>query len=153
MSSRKLGNVLIRADLNVPINNRKILDNFRILKSIEYIEELQKISSSITFISHLGRPKGIEESLSLRPDSYEMSKLLNQEVVFINNNIDLEFENIIKTTVKGVFLLENLRFNKGEINNDEKFAQEVASSFDTYILDAFGASHRKHASIVSIGKH
>ena len=153
MSSKKLGNVLIRADLNVPINNRKILDNFRILKSIEYIEELQKISSSITFISHLGRPKGIEESLSLRPVSYEMSKLLNQEVVFINNNIDLEFENIMKTTVKGVFLLENLRFNKGEINNDEKFAQEVASSFDTYILDAFGASHRKHASIVSIGKH
>ena len=62
-----LGNVLIRSDLNVPIRNGTVLDNFRIKKSIEYIEELQNISSSVTFISHLGRPKGIEDSLSLKP--------------------------------------------------------------------------------------
>ena len=153
MTSKNLGNVLIRSDLNVPISNGTVLDNFRIKKSIEYIEELQNISSSVTFISHLGRPKGTEESLSLKPISDEMSKLLNQDVVFINNNLDEDIKNILKTKEKGIFLLENLRFNEGEIRNDDKFAKSLASPFDTYILDAFGASHREHASIVKIGDH
>jgi phosphoglycerate kinase len=153
LTSNKLGNVLIRSDLNVPISNGTVLDNFRIKKSIEYIEELQNISNTVTFISHLGRPKGVESSLSLKPVSDEMSKLLNQEVLFINNNIDEEIKNILTTKEKGIFLLENLRFNEGEISNDEKFAKGVANPFDTYILDAFGASHREHASIVSIGNH
>ena len=153
MTSKNLGNVLIRSDLNVPISNGTVLDNFRIKKSIEYIEELQNISSSVTFISHLGRPKGTEESLSLKPISDEMTKLLNQDVVFINNNLDEDIKNILKTKEKGVFLLENLRFNEGEIRNDEKFAKSLASPFDTYILDAFGASHREHASIVKIGDY
>ena len=153
MTSKNLGNVLIRSDLNVPIRNGTVLDNFRIKKSIEYIEELQNISSTITFISHLGRPKGVEDSLSLKPISDEMSKLLNQDVVFINNNLDEDIKNILKSKEKGIFLLENLRFNEGEIMNDEKFAKSVSSPFDTYILDAFGASHREHASIVKIGNH
>ena len=153
MTSKNLGNVLIRSDLNVPIRNGTVLDNFRIKKSIEYIEELQNISSSVTFTSHLGRPKGVEDSLSLKPISDEMSKLLNQDVVFINNNLDEDIKNILKSKEKGIFLLENLRFNEGEIMNDEKFAKGVASPFDTYILDAFGASHREHASIVKIGNH
>ncbi len=153
MSIKELGNVLIRSDLNVPIDNGNILDNFRIKKSIEYIEELQNISKSVTFISHLGRPKGVESSLSLKPVSQEMSKLLNKDVVFIKNNTDEEIKNILKTREKGIFLLENLRFHDGEISNDKKFAEEVASPFDTYILDAFGASHREHASIVSIGNY
>ena len=153
MTSKNLGNVLIRSDLNVPIRNGTVLDNFRIKKSIEYIEELQNISSSVTFISHLGRPKGVEDSLSLKPISDEMSKLLNQDVVFINNNLDEDIKNILKSKEKGIFLLENLRFNDGEIRNDEKFAKSLASPFDTYILDAFGASHREHASIVKIGDH
>ena len=153
MTSKNLGNVLIRSDLNVPIRNGTVLDNFRIKKSIEYIEELQNISSSVTFISHLGRPKGVEDSLSLKPISDEMSKLLNQDVVFINNNLDEDIKNILKSKEKGIFLLENLRFNEGEIMNDEKFAKGISSPFDTYILDAFGASHREHASIVKIGNH
>ena len=153
MTSKNLGNVLIRSDLNAPIRNGTVLDNFRIKKSIEYIEELQNISSSVTFISHLGRPKGVEDSLSLKPISDEMSKLLNQDVVFINNNLDEDIKNILKSKEKGIFLLENLRFNEGEIMNDEKFAKSVSSPFDTYILDAFGASHREHASIVKIGNH
>ena len=153
MTSKNLGNVLIRSDLNVPIRNGTVLDNFRIKKSIEYIEELQNISSSVTFISHLGRPKGVEDSLSLKPISDEMSKLLNQDVVFINNNLDNDIKNILKSKEKGIFLLENLRFNEGEIMNDEKFAKGISGPFDTYILDAFGASHREHASIVKIGNH
>ena len=153
MTSKKLGNVLIRSDLNVPINNGKILDNFRIIKSVEYVQKIENISKNITFISHLGRPKGIESSLSLKPVADEMSKLLNRDVTFINENIYEEIENLFKTRNKEIFLLENLRFNEGEITNENKFAKELAKPFDTFILDAFGASHREHASIVGIGNY
>ena len=153
MTSKKLGNVLIRSDLNVPINNGKVLDNFRIIKSVEYVQKIENISKNITFISHLGRPKGIESSLSLKPVADEMSKLLNRDVTFINENIYEEIENLFKTRNKEIFLLENLRFNEGEITNEKKFAKELAKPFDTFILDAFGASHREHASIVGIGNY
>ena len=153
MTSKNLGNVLIRSDLNVPINNGKILDNFRIIKSVEYLQKIENISKNITFISHLGRPKGIESSLSLKPVADEMSKLLNRDVTFINENTYEEIENLFKTRNKEIFLLENLRFNEGEINNENKFAKELAKPFDTFILDAFGASHREHASIVGIGNY
>ena len=153
MTSKNLGNVLIRSDLNVPINNGKILDNFRIIKSVEYVQKIENISKNITFISHLGRPKGIESSLSLKPVADEMSKLLNRDVTFINENIYEEIENLFKTRNKEIFLLENLRFNEGEINNENNFAKELAKPFDTFILDAFGASHREHASIVGIGNY
>ena len=82
-----------------------------------------------------------------------MSKLLNQDVTFINENIYEEIKNLFKTKDKEIFLLENLRFNEGEITNEKKFAKSLARPFDTYILDAFGASHREHASIVKIGDH
>ncbi len=153
MTSKNLGNVLIRSDLNVPINNGKVLDNFRIIKSVEYVQKIENISKNITFISHLGRPKGIESSLSLKPVADEMSKLLNRDVTFINENIYEEIENLFKTRNKEIFLLENLRFNEGEITNEKKFAKELAKPFDTFILDAFGASHREHASIVGIGNY
>ena len=153
MTSKNLGNVLIRSDLNVPINNGKVLDNFRIIKSVEYVQKIENISKNITFISHLGRPKGIESSLSLKPVADEMSKLLNRDVTFINENIYEEIENLFKTRNKEIFLLENLRFNEGEITNENKFAKELAKPFDTFILDAFGASHREHASIVGIGNY
>ena len=153
MTSKNLGNVLIRSDLNVPINSGNVLDNFRIIKSVEYVQKIENISKNITFISHLGRPKGIESSLSLKPVADEMSKLLNRDVTFINENIYEEIENLFKTRNKEIFLLENLRFNEGEITNKIKFAKELAKPFDTFILDAFGASHREHASIVGIGNY
>ncbi len=153
MTSNKLGNVLIRSDLNVPIDNGFILDNFRIIKSIEYIRELESISENITFISHLGRPNGIDQSLSLKPVAEEMSNLLDQDVTFINKNIGIEIQNKLMKNKNNILLLENLRFDDGELNNDDKFAKDLSMPFDTFILDAFGAAHREHASIVSIGKY
>jgi len=153
LTSNKLGNVLIRSDLNVPIDNGSILDNFRIIKSIEYIKELEGISENITFISHLGRPNGIDQSLSLKPVAEEMSNLLGQDVIFINKNIGIEIQNKLMKSKNNILLLENLRFDDGEVNNDDKFAKDLSMPFDTFILDAFGAAHREHASIVSIGKY
>lgn len=146
----KSSKLLIRADLNVPIKNGKILDNFRIKKTLSNINHFKKYSKNITFISHLGRPKGKDEDLSLKHLILEMSDIAGQEVHFINDCINLDpklFEDEAK-----IFLLENLRFYEGEEQNNLDFAKNLSNPFDTFILDAFGAAHRSHASIVSMGK-
>ena len=146
----KSSKLLIRADLNVPIKNGKILDNFRIKKTLSNINHFKKYSKNITFISHLGRPKGKDEDLSLKHLISEMSDIAGQEVHFINDCINLDpklFEDEAK-----IFLLENLRFYEGEEQNNLDFAKNLSNPFDTFILDAFGAAHRSHASIVSMGK-
>ncbi|MDA9645913.1 phosphoglycerate kinase [Candidatus Actinomarina] len=153
MSSEiKLGNTLIRADLNVPIENKIILDNFRIIKAVEHLDEIRKKSRTVTFLSHLGRPHGVESEFSLEPLAREMSKILNEEVIFINSVYGSEVGNKINNQPGKIFLLENLRFHKEELENSESFAKRVTQNFDTFILDAFGAAHRRHSSIVSFGK-
>ncbi|MDG2082257.1 MAG: phosphoglycerate kinase [Candidatus Actinomarina sp.] len=152
MSSRpQLGNTLIRADLNVPIHKKVVKDNFRIIKAIEYLEDLRKISKSVTFLSHLGRPDGINLDYSLKPVAEEMSLLLNEEVLFINSLHGPEVKNHLDENPGKVFLLENLRFHNEETENNLNFAKKVTENFDSFILDAFGAAHRNHASIVSFG--
>ena len=150
-SGLKLGNTLIRADLNVPIHEKVVKDNFRIIKAIEYLVDLRKISKSVTFLSHLGRPDGINLDYSLKPVAEEMSLLLNEEVLFINSLHGPEVKNHIDENPGKVFLLENLRFHNEETENNFDFAKKVTENFDSFILDAFGAAHRNHASIVSFG--
>ena len=151
-SDLKLGNTLIRADLNVPINKQVIQDNFRINKAIQYLDEVRKISTSVTFMSHLGRPSGVDPKYSLKPVAEKMSTLIQEEVIFIEALYGPEVKNKIDMQPGKIFLLENLRFKNEEIENDINFAEKVTNNFDTFILDAFGASHRNHASIVSFGK-
>jgi len=150
-SGLKLGNTLIRADLNVPIHEKVVKDNFRIIKAIEYLVDLRKISKSVTFLSHLGRPDGINLDYSLKPVAEEMSLLLNEEVLFINSLHGPEVKNHIDENPGKVFLLENLRFHDEESENNLNFAKKVTENFDSFILDAFGAAHINHASIVSFG--
>ena len=150
-SGPQLGNTLIRADLNVPIHKKVVKDNFRIIKAIEYLEDLRKISKSVTFLSHLGRPDGINLDYSLKPVAEEMSLLLNEEVLFINSLHGPEVKNHLDENPGKVFLLENLRFHNEETENNLNFAKKVTENFDSFILDAFGAAHRNHASIVSFG--
>jgi len=151
-SDLKLGNTLIRADLNVPIDKQVIQDNFRINKAIQYLDEVRKISTSVTFMSHLGRPSGVDPKYSLKPVAEKMSTLIQEEVIFIEALYGPEVKNKIDMQPGKIFLLENLRFKNEEIENDINFAEKVTNNFDTFILDAFGASHRNHASIVSFGK-
>jgi 3-phosphoglycerate kinase len=156
-----LGHVLIRSDLNVPIIEGRVLDNYRIKKALEHFNDIEKFSKSVTYISHLGRPK-IEDvtsndALSLEPIALEMSNILNKKVDFIphipnktTEQHDLEGNTDVHT---GINLLENLRFHEGEVSNDSFFAEKLARDYDTYIMDAFGASHRGHASIISVGEY
>ena len=148
-----LGNVLIRSDLNVPIKNGQITDNFRILKSVGIVDSIFDKSKTITFISHMGRPEGKDLNLSLRPVAKSMENILDKKVHFIDEVVGEEVEEQIEKSEFKIFLLENLRFEKGEIGNDNNFSKQVTKPFNSYIFDAFGAAHREHASVVSFGEN
>ena len=148
-----LGNVLIRSDLNVPIKNGEITDYFRILKSVGVIEKIFDKSRTITFTSHMGRPDGKDINLSLRPVAESMKNILGQEVHFIDEVFGAKVEEQIEKSESKIFLLENLRFEKGELDNDKNFSKEITKPFNSYIFDAFGAAHREHASVVSFGEN
>ena len=148
-----LGDVLIRSDLNVPILNGKITDNFRIKKALSSIEKIKKISETITFISHLGRPNGFNLNFSMEPVVEEMKQILYEDVIFINDDLRELSATFQSQYSSKIYVLENLRFYEGEKESDSQFAKCLAKPFDTFILDAFGAAHRKHASIVEVGKH
>ena len=148
-----LGNVLIRSDLNVPTVNGKISDDYRIYKSLENVNNILERSKTITFASHMGRPKGKDLNLSLKPVAEIMEEIIGIGVHFINEIYGGEVERQVKNTGKKIFLLENLRFDQGEINNDKDFSKKVTNPFNTYIFDAFGAAHRPHASVVSFGNN
>ena len=151
-SDLKLGNTLIRADLNVPMDKQVIQDDFRINKAIQHLDEIRGNSKSVTFLSHLGRPSGVDPEYSLKPVAEKMSTLIKEEVIFIDALYGPEVKSKIDMLPGKIFLLENLRFHNEEIDNDIIFAEKVTNNFDTFILDSFGASHRNHASIVSFGK-
>ena len=148
-----LGNVLIRSDLNVPTVNGKISDDYRIYKSLENVNNILERSKTITFASHMGRPKGKDLNLSLKPVAEIMEEIIGIGVHFINEIYGGEVERQVKNTGKKIFLLENLRFDQGEMNNDKDFSKKVTNPFNTYIFDAFGAAHRPHASVVSFGNN
>jgi len=141
---------LIRVDFNVPVHKGKILDLTRIKAAIPTIEHCLQSGMSVVLMSHFGRPKGLDRSLSLKLLIEPLSKLLKQKVCFyssITKKGDEKTQNLNPGTV---VLLENLRFYSGEIANDLLFAKKLATYGDIYINDAFGASHRDHASISAI---
>ncbi|NMA87469.1 MAG: phosphoglycerate kinase [Tissierellia bacterium] len=150
-------NVIVRCDFNVPMDdNGNITDDRRITSSLPTIEYLIENGARVILMSHLGRPKGEPNpKFTLEPVAKRLSELLKKEVVFAkDNNVVSEKvkETISKMKDGDVALLENTRFRKEEEKNGENFAKELASLGDLYINDAFGTSHRAHASNVGISK-
>ena len=148
--------VLLRVDLNVPLNSKlEITDDNRLVRSIETIKYILSNNSKCILVSHLGRPKGIgyEKKFSLENIVNTLSTLLKTNVLLIKNYFSDGFS--IETFLKksDVILLENIRFQKEEKLNDEGFAKKLASFADIYVNDAFGTTHRKHASTYSIVKY
>ncbi|MCX8034142.1 MAG: phosphoglycerate kinase [Thermodesulfovibrio sp.] len=147
--------VFIRADFNVPLDaNLMITDDRRIRSTLPTINYAIDEGAKVILASHLGRPKGkIDPKFSLAPVARRLQRLLNKEVIFATDCIGPQVENLVSRMKEGdVILLENLRFHIEEEKNDEKFAKALASFADFYVNDAFGASHRAHASIVGIPK-
>ena len=105
--TKSLGNVLIRADLNVPIENEKIADNFRIKQALSSIEQIKNFSKTITFTSHLGRPNGFDLNFSLESIAEEMKKILDEDVVFINDDIRKLSLTFHSQYASKIYVLEN----------------------------------------------
>jgi len=149
LTSLRLSNkkVLIRVDYNVPIKSAQILSDFRIKSSLETIKYCIENNASVILMSHLGRPSGIDNSLSLKPIVDYLYNSLNKKVYFSDDSIS---ESAIKKSnnlkAGEVHLLENLRFYKDETANSRNFAKILAKHADIYINDAFGTAHRAHAS-------
>lgn len=138
--------VLVRADLNVPIENGVITDDTRIRESLPTIEYLLGQDARVIVCSHLGRPKGPDPALSLAPVAGRMANLLGREVLFAEDCVGPVAEAAVEAMGRHVLLLENLRFHPGEEKNDPEFARQLASLADVFVNDAFGAAHRAHAS-------
>jgi len=144
--------ILLRLDLNVPLENGKIIDTNRIDKVIPTIQFLLKKNSKIIIVSHVGRPKGKNISyLSLKPVCEIISKKIGQKVFFIDKNLEtLSKEDMFKNDKENIVMLENIRFYEGEEKNDKEFGKKLASFAEIYVNDAFSCSHRSHASVVQI---
>ncbi len=140
--------VFVRVDFNVPIRDGKISEDYRIRRAIPTIDYLIERKAKVIIGTHLGRPKGISiPDLSLKPSQAGLSELLGKSVIFTGKVIGSEVKKAIDSLNDGeVMLLENLRFHKEETDNDPAFSKELAFFADIYVNDAFGASHRKHAS-------
>ena len=144
--------ILLRLDLNVPLNNGKITDTTRIDKIIPTLKFLIKQNSKIIILSHVGRPKGkVINELSLKPICEDLANKLNQNVKLISKNInEISNKDLFKNIDEKIIMLENIRFYFEEEKNDHEFAKHLASLADIYVNDAFSCSHRAHASIHKI---
>ena len=147
-----LKTVLVRADLNLPMQNGVVTDATRVERLVPTIKELMNKHAKIILMSHFGRPKGQRhEKESLKQLLPALEKVFGQSVLFANDCIGLEAMGLAKNLQPGeILLLENLRFHDAEEKNDVTFAKALASLADIYINDAFSCSHRAHASVVAI---
>ena len=148
--------VLVRADLNVPLDeDGTIEDDSRIRASLPTIRYLIEQDARVILCSHLDRPQGVVvERLRLAPVANRLSVLLDRPVIALRDCIGPEVESAVAGMSGGdVVVLENLRFHPGEKKDDPAFAGALAALADVYVNDAFGASHRAHASIVGIPEH
>ncbi len=147
--------IILRLDLNVPIKEKKIQDFTRINLVLPFLKDLIKKKAKIIILSHLGRPKGIKnKDLSLMPIYKFLKENLKSNLFFFMGNIDDETKNKCSYLKAGeVILLENIRFLKGESENDDDLASKLASLGDIYVNDAFSCSHREQASIHKITKY
>lgn len=144
--------VLIRVDYNVPLKGEAIVDDNRIRQSLPTLQLALDGGASLVICSHLGRPKGAPTpEYSLQPVARHLSTLLGRDVVMAPDCIGPEVLAMAEQLRPGqILLLENLRFHAGETKNDPEFSRQLAAMGEVYVNDAFGASHRAHASVVGV---
>ncbi len=144
--------VFLRLDLNVPMKDGVITSDARIRASLPTIEKALLAGARVAIASHFGRPKGgPDPKYSLEPVAVHLASLLNVDVLFVDDCVGDGVKGVMQSLHTGqIALLENLRFHPEEEAGDINFAKRLAAPFSVYINDAFGASHRKHASIVGV---
>ncbi len=148
--------VLMRVDFNVPMNEKgEIVDDKRITAALPSIEYLIENEAKVILMSHFGRPKGqVVESMRMDPIAAHLAKLLDKPVKKLDDCIGEEVQNAVNKMKNGdVILLENVRFHQEEEANDQAFAKQLAALGDVYVNDAFGTSHRAHASTAGVAQY
>ena len=145
--------VLVRSDLNVPLDNGAVADDFRIRASLPTIAALRDRGARVIVASHLGRPTGVDSSFSMAPVSERLGELGGFPVMQADGVYGPEVETLIAKTADGsVVVLENTRFEPGESKNDPEVAEGLAALADVFVNDAFGTAHRAHASNVGVAE-
>jgi phosphoglycerate kinase len=148
--------VLVRSDLNVPLDDRSITDDGRVRASVPTIKQLSDGGARVLVVAHLGRPKGTADpAYSLAPVAERLAELLESPVLFANDTVGAEAKRISAALEDGqVAVLENVRFNPGETSKDEaergEFADQLAALADVFVSDGFGVVHRKQASVYDV---
>ncbi|MGL4495298.1 MAG: phosphoglycerate kinase [Beijerinckiaceae bacterium] len=145
--------VLVRVDLNVPMENGKVTDATRIERILPTIQEISKKGGKVILLAHFGRPKGVDPKESLKPVAEELARHLHKPVAFAADCIGDAAAAAISTMKDGdILCVENTRFHKGEEKNEPEFVKALAANGDIYVNDAFSAAHRAHASTEGIAK-
>lgn len=150
--------VLVRSDLNVPLDGERITDDGRIRASVPTIKALAEAGARVVVMAHLGRPKGAPEAkYSLRPVAARLGELLGQPVAFAEDTVGASAQAVVAGLADGqVALLENVRFNAGETSKDDAergaFADQLAALGDAFVSDGFGVVHRKQASVYDVAQ-
>ncbi|MCL2683946.1 MAG: phosphoglycerate kinase, partial [Synergistaceae bacterium] len=145
--------VLVRVDFNVPFSSDGcVSDDTRINAHVPLINELSKAGARVALCSHLGRPKGqVNLKYTLKPVADKLAKIISRDVAFASDCVGSDVESAVGALPQGgVIVLENLRFYAEEEQNDDEFAKKLAAPFDIFIMDAFSAAHRAHASTRAI---
>lgn len=146
--------VLVREDLNVPLDGLRITDDTRIRAALPTLQALRSKGARVIVVSHLGRPKGVDEKLRLDPVADRLGTLLGASVLKAADTIGPDAQAKVNQSKPGdVVLLENVRFAPEEEKNDAAFAKALANLADFYVNDAFGTAHRAHASTAGVAAH
>ena len=147
--------VLVRVDFNVPLDGGRVTDDTRIRAALPTIESLRERGASLVLVSHLGRPKGeVVPELSMKPVGERLAELLGVPVRQAPAVVGEEVAEMAEQLGAGeVLLLENVRYEPGETENDPALAEQLAALADLYVNDAFGAAHRAHASTAGVAAH
>jgi phosphoglycerate kinase len=145
--------VLLRVDLNVPMENGKVTDSTRIERVAPTIAEIADKGGKVILLAHFGRPKGPDPKESLKPVAAEVERVIRRKVAFAEDCIGEKAEKAIAAMQPGdILCLENTRFHKGEEKNDPAFVDALAKLGDIWVNDAFSAAHRAHASTEGLGR-
>src|SRR5258705_513524 len=145
--------VLVRVDLNVPMENGRITDATRIERVAPTIEEIARKGGKVILLAHFGRPKGPDPKESLKPVAAEVARIVKKHVAFADDCVGEAAETAIAAMKPGdVLLLENTRFHRQEEKNDPAFVEQLAKLGDLYVNDAFSAAHRAHASTEGLAR-
>jgi phosphoglycerate kinase len=140
--------VILREDFNVPLQDGRIRDTTRIDRALPTLNKLLAARSKVLILSHLGRPQGVDDTLSLAPVAAYLSQVLQTEVKLLR-----DWPGVIDWGDSEIVLAENVRFLSGEMTNDGALAKAMAQGFDVFVMDAFACAHRAHASTVGICSH